>query len=83
MTTLGSSLEFAIPYENDADIYTFLERTYNEPNQNNFYGITPDSYFVLTEQTLRDPKTSHDYRILFIEDKNGNRYKLFFKKTLT
>lgn len=79
---LGSTPELAIPYENESDIYTFLERTYGVASNINFYGVTPDSYFILTEQTLREPKTLQDYRVIYIEDSKNQRHKIFFKKVL-
>lgn len=80
MTTIGNSPESAIVYTDDTDIYMFLERTFGKPSKTDFYGVEPDSYFILTEQTLKEAKTDLIYRIIYVEDKDGNRHKVFFKK---
>lgn len=77
---LGSTPDNAIVYGDKTDIYQYIERTFAIPAKTDFFGVQPDSYFVLNELVIRDPKTSQDYHIVIVEDSNGQRHKLFFKK---
>ena len=77
---LGDTPDNAIVYSDNTDIYTYLERIFAKPSRSDFFGVEPDSYFVLNELTVRNPKNSQDYRVVIVETSNGQRHTIYFKK---
>ena len=78
--SLGDSPATAIPYNDITDIYLYIERTFAVSSKTNFFGTEPDSYFILNETCIKDPKTEQEYQVILLEDKEWKKHTIFFKK---
>jgi hypothetical protein len=64
--------ENPIPYETDDDIVSYLEKRFGD-------GL--DDYFVLTQQTLKNPKTKNSFVVVHLQDKNNKYHTIPFKRS--
>ena len=71
MKLTGYSAKDPIIYQSDSDISMILEQR---------FGGTSGDYFVLTQQTIKDPATKESFVVVYLEDKDSKKHSLFFKK---